>query len=201
MVNIFDARLLFFPVFSMAGPVWATTPRILEEAGFEFAPRAPEPGRTLITRDWAAGQINLGWILLPTDKATVTKRPEGFDNAAWEAIQDRIVILDEKIFTQVVNSNLEVRTSVSIDATTGAAREGALFTYEALPRSTWLCLEVVEHFYRPDRWKNEIPAWRRPIDVLRAGLDLAATLGVGGMGTRGFGRIRLLGLFPVGGAA
>jgi len=32
-----------------------------------------------------------------------------------------------------------------------------------------------------------------PIDVVRAGLELAEYLGIGGMGTRGFGRIRIVG--------
>lgn len=34
--------------------------------------------------------------------------------------------------------------------------------------------------------------WKRPLNVVRAGIKLAEYLGVGGMGTRGFGRIRLI---------
>ena len=48
----------------------------------------------------------------------------------------RLVLVDDGLFCQIVNSNLEVRTSVSIDPITGAAKEGALFTYEALPRAS-----------------------------------------------------------------
>jgi CRISPR-associated protein Cmr4 len=111
------------------------------------------------------------------------------------------VLVSDKLFSQIVNSNLEVRTSVSIDPRTGAAAEGALFTYEALPRATWLWLDVVEDDYR-----NGFPAsdpkaqqfqHKRPLDVVRAGLELAEYLGIGGMGTRGFGRVKLMAQWEV----
>jgi len=35
--------------------------------------------------------------------------------------------------------------------------------------------------------------WSSPADVFQAGLSLLAWLGVGGMGTRGFGRITIVG--------
>ena len=66
----------------------------------------------------------------------------------WSAIADRIVLTTQRLFSQIVNSNLEVRTSVSIDPKTGAAESGALFTYEAIPRTTWLWSDVVEDNYR-----------------------------------------------------
>ena len=34
--------------------------------------------------------------------------------------------------------------------------------------------------------------WGRPLDVVKSGLKLAEYLGVGGMNTRGFGRLRCL---------
>jgi CRISPR-associated protein Cmr4 len=39
--------------------------------------------------------------------------------------------------------------------------------------------------------KNKI-AWNGPDDVINSGLELAEHLGVGGMGTRGFGRVRIV---------
>jgi len=35
--------------------------------------------------------------------------------------------------------------------------------------------------------------WNSPLDVVKSGLKMAELLGVGGMGTRGFGRIRIVG--------
>jgi len=162
-----------------------------------------------------------------------------------------------------VNSNLEVRTSVSINPETGAAEEGALFTYEAIPRATVLWLDVVVSDYRgefptqerleewetlfqngtcTDEVKSRLQKWRlwrqddndekcqealttarqwlqdekengqtrwrweiqtmqnvdqSPLGVIQAGLAWTEHLGVGGMGTRGFGRIRKLVCCPV----
>jgi CRISPR-associated protein, Cmr4 family len=36
-------------------------------------------------------------------------------------------------------------------------------------------------------------AWSGPLDVLKAGLRMIEWLGVGGMGTRGFGRMAIVG--------
>ena len=113
------------------------------------------------------------------------------------------MLVQEALFGQAVNSNLEVRTSVSIDPERGAAEEGALFTYEALPRATFLVGEVVLDDFREGepfpvterRDGGELPGgpWEDALDVVRAGLRLAEWLGVGGMGTRGFGRVALVG--------
>jgi CRISPR-associated protein Cmr4 len=187
MANIFDARLVLFPVASMAGPVWVTTRSALAQAGFEGMPEK-EPEGAWITREWPAGHLNLGWLLIPVRKVAPPQLPKGLKAGEWDAIEDRIVITGEDLFSQVVNSNLEIRTSVSIDPDTGAAQEHALFTYEAIPRATWLHLEMVVHQYREFTGKK----WKTPAEVVWGGLEMAETLGLGGMGTRGFGRVRVL---------
>jgi CRISPR-associated protein Cmr4 len=142
-------------------------------------------------------RLNLGWLMLEKDSDWSATD----DLQVPQEIKSRIVLVSDKLFSQIVNSNLEVRTSVSIDPRTGAAAEGALFTYEALPRATWLWLDVVEDDYR-----NGFPAsdpkaqqfqHKRPLDVVRAGLELAEYLGIGGMGTRGFGRVKLMAQWEV----
>jgi CRISPR-associated protein Cmr4 len=112
----------------------------------------------------------------------------------------------DALFSQVVNSNLEVRTSVAIDPERGAAEDKALFTYEALPRTAFLTAEVVLDDYRDGANGRPFPkgqtakgnllpggAWSGPLDVARAGLRMIEWLGVGGMGTRGFGRMAMVG--------
>ena len=140
--------------------------------------------------------LNLGWLMLPVEQGNFAL-PEGVP----AEIAQRAVLVSDKVFSQVVNSNLEVRTSVSIDPNTGAAKEGALFTYEALPRAALLWLDVIEDDFRPDKFTptsktakgNTLgETWSKPLDVVCAGLKLAEHLGIGGMGTRGFGRVRLL---------
>ncbi|HED04510.1 MAG TPA: type III-B CRISPR module RAMP protein Cmr4 [Candidatus Fraserbacteria bacterium] len=232
VVNLFDAHILFFPVYSLAGPVWVSTYqrlrdwKVLQSKTDRFHLEDKHFATSL--QNWDK-PLNLGWIML--EKAEQTEMPaleipfreENQENRkAWQAIQDQLVLVTDKVFTQVVNSNLEVRTSVAIDPTTGAAQEGALFTYEAIPRATWLVMDVVEDDYRWERdqegkpklengkLKTAFPVtkeskirkkplnWDDPLKVVRAGLKLIEVLGVGGMGTRGFGRVRMITDWSVG---
>jgi len=48
-VSLFDAQLLLFPVHSMAGPVWVSTPGRLAEVGFEARNAAPTDDTVAIT--------------------------------------------------------------------------------------------------------------------------------------------------------
>jgi len=167
-----------------------------------------------------------GAVLAPADgvvitSATLKDRPptapedwehdaaNGKHDAAWQAVQNRIALGAPALFGHIVNSNLEVRTSVSIDPHTGAAEDGALFTYEALPRSTFLTAEVVLDDYRLENKIRPFPRektdkgnplphgpWADPLDVVKAGFKMMEHLGVGGMGTRGFGRLAPIGKLP-----
>jgi len=105
---------------------------------------------------------------------------------------------------------------VAIDPATGAAEDRALYTYEAIPRGTVLCFSVVYHnprHYMFPVWKKdenngeriEPTAFPEAQDAawveerVVEGLRLMEHLGIGGMSTRGFGRLQVLGLpEPVG---
>lgn len=212
-VNIFDAHILAFPVHSMAGPVWVTTAERLADAGIELATDSAQANGTTVALswDWGKPHLNLGWMLLDRMDGSL-KLPAKIgqdwqDTDEWKRVASRLVLVDDKLFSQVVNANLEVRTSVSINPETGAAEEGALFTYEAIPRATLFYADVVEDNYRsgfPETTKacqngthnageNLPKQWERPLHVAEAGLRLMEWLGVGGMGTRGFGRVRIIG--------
>lgn len=208
-VSIFDARLLLFPVRSMAGPVWASTAELLEEAGFSVSQRPPGDERPTASFAWERS-INLSWLLFEKPVPTTILDGNLTGQPSFAAVKDRIIVLTPRIFEQVVNSNLEVRTSVSIDSETGAAKEGALFTYEAIPRGAWLWCDVIEDDYNPDfpvtseKHNGGGPmgvTWSRPLDVVSSGLRLMEYMGVGGMGTRGFGRLRVVHYWTQGGAA
>lgn len=232
-VSIGDAHILFFPVNSLIGPVWVSTADGVKEAWGKDCltlPSKPTNEDVVTSADWDR-ELNLGWLMFKAKKGLQIDLPEREpkkDQSAilWSAIKDRIVIVTDRLFSQIVNSNLEVRTSVSIDPKTGAAAPGALFTYEAIPRATWLWCDVVEDDYNRDDEGNsrfreinkqcrieKIPkegeeeveyryhenngaelgeTWNRPLDVVRSGMKLIEYLGVGGMGTRGFGRMHLV---------
>lgn len=187
MVSIGDARLLFFPVYSAQGPVWVTSAPMLKDAGIAFQEQPPQGEQALFAGGIQGEHLNLGWLMV--EKAGALAWPDGSQVPA--AVKERVVLVSEKLFSQVVNGGLEVRTSVSIDPKTGAAEDKALFTYEALPRATYLWMDVVEDDFRPEPFPTNNHAWVKPLDVVEAGLKWAEHLGVGGMGTRGFGRLKL----------
>jgi CRISPR-associated protein Cmr4 len=194
-----DGQVLLFPVATRGGPLWVTCPMALRvvEALREF----PDVTEDAIYRLNAAQQpVNLGWLMLPV-KASPHEWPEVSGELTKLGIpayvRDRVGILSDKLFSHVVNSNLEVRTSVSIDPTTGAAEEGALFTYEALPRGTVLVWEVTCR--NPVHYKvgkTDVGAVNTADEVnavVTEAHPYLEHLGVGGMGTRGMGRLRVLG--------
>lgn len=283
VVAVGDARILLFPVYSMVGPVWVTCPGALHDAGFYpdddpnkyFEVESPTQDQnqdqnnkeesktakakwpdTLSKQDY----LNLGWLMVKREKDTNNNpgwNPETlFQGKVPGPIRNRAVLVSDKLFSQIVNSNLEVRTSVAINPETGAAEEGALFTYEAIPRATILWMEMVESDFKGEfpnlnrlkKWEEILQSkenkekakedllvkwgllkkndnledkvkqaqewlqdeqvdqngekiWRwekqemknvpqSPFGIVQAGLEWVEHLGVGGMGTRGFGRIR-----------
>jgi len=213
-----DARLLFFPVHSLAGPVWVTCPAALRDLEKDLEITADEPAdeQVRVAKDVKqSGRLNLGWLMLEVADNNLTLN---LPNAPQkiQAILNHAVLVSNKMFSHIVNDNLEVRTSVSIDPQTGAAAEGALFTYEALPRASVLYFEVVvshPKYYRIARTvekngkketESVIPLSDNNghpegnIDKVKStvnnGLKLFEFLGVGGMNTRGMGRLRVLNL-------
>lgn len=191
-----DAHVLLFPVATRQGPLWVTSPEQLRIARLP-APQGVRPDA--ISRNGGSDQpLNLGWLLVtvvPLTNHSKLKR-KLTDYGVPNYICDRFGVVLDKLFSHVVNSNLEVRTSVSITPETGAAEEGALFTYEALPRATVLYWEITcKH---PKHFKihnQEIAAVQDPNgvhDTTRAAHPYLEALGIGGMGTRGMGRLRVL---------
>jgi CRISPR-associated protein Cmr4 len=195
-----DAHVLLFPVATREGPRWVTCPMALRGAGVEVS--GVSEGALYREQD-SQQPLNLGWLLLP-----VKALPD------WQNVREGLrklsvpnemlrglAIVPDKLFSHVVNSNLEMRTSVAIDPTTGAAEEGALFTYEALPRAAVLFWEVTcknpAHFtvgsspvaFTKNGQKTTIDDVHNVVAQAHPYLE---HLGIGGMGTRGMGRLRVL---------
>lgn len=223
LAQFYDAQILFFPVHTMVGPVWATSAHALAGAGCELpeAQRVAERQMRAVDglvppRGHGRRGLNLGWIFLDAAEEGGDLDPEGLWRAlelpaSLSRVRERLVLVSDDLFSLVVDSNLEVRTSVAIDPATGAAEGGALFTYEAIPRGTVFTFPVV--FHNPQHYV--FPTWtgsriqptpfpeQRGAGWIRAsvesGLRLMEHLGVGGMGTRGFGRLRVTNLDEGGG--
>lgn len=196
-VSLGDARLVLFPVASWDGPVWLSTLETLQEFGFNGLPAsAPSSSQVVLSNALQAvsNGFGLGWLMLDALANKVTLgAPASWQSNELSHALSRTAIIHESIFAHLVNSGLEVRTSVAIEPDTGAAKEGALFTYEAIPRAAFMSFDVtVDDYRRSFPRQNGAVNWQEVKDVVEEGLGLAEYLGIGGMGTRGFGRIRRL---------
>lgn len=214
-----DAHILFFPVHSLLGPVWVTCPAVLQLAGlWNSSQHEPVEGEIMLCPNLTLSgtRLNLGWLMLEVKQRNGI--PERFELTetlpqGLTTILHRSVLISNSLFDRVVNDNLEVRTSVSVDPRTGAAEEGALFTYEAIPRSTifWFTViysnpdffslpveeekegKKVSVLKRPEPRENADPKGRALSlqAVVGHGLTQFQHLGIGGMNTRGMGRLKV----------
>jgi CRISPR-associated protein Cmr4 len=209
LAHIFDARIVLFPVHSLAGPVWVTCPDALSDWLVQQKEPSDDQVRVANGVRQNNGKLNVGWLMLTVEGAFPL---DGKLSGIPDEIKKRAVLVSSNLFSHIVNDNLEVRTSVSIDPSTGAAADGALFTYEALPRSTVLAFEVVfndPRFYciggkrplaRQECDKSDSPPGQGQGGVqsvrqtVEKGLALFEVLGVGGMNTRGMGRLKIVSL-------
>ncbi len=205
-----DARILFFPVATMMGTVWVTSDEIVREFidanGTEVNVSrekflASSTIKDSLPRDNSDNSfLNFGWIMLKLEKEVNTSSWKiksnggnsevGNLNDFFNEIENKVCIVSREVFHHIVNSNLETRTSVSINPVTGAAESGALFTYEALPRGTVFIMDVT--YENPKNYGNE-EGLNIVIKTVEKGFELFSSLGIGGMGTRGFGKIEIKG--------
>jgi len=185
MLFFSDLNILFFPVYTRLGVRWITSKRILESANL-LKEDLEEKEVVVISENEKdnSGFINLGWLNLPYEKKNIKIDLSNVDKIT---IND-IVIVPDPLISQIINSNLEVRTSVSIDPITGAAKEGALFTSEAIPRGTIFYGEVRGFKREGD---SSLPELNLVFDGLEDSKQYFNTLGIGGMTTRGFGRLEV----------
>lgn len=190
-LRFYDGQIIFFPAPSIQGTVWITTKELLEywfgeeKNGHDINIEIPEEIKDDVyaIKGFAhLKALNLGWLLLEVKEFSNKKKitlPSKINN--WV---QRIVVVSDKLFSHIINDNLDVRTSVGIDPDTGTAREGALFTYEAIPGGTVFGFEVGVH-----KLRNNDTGIHQIIGAVAPYFKL---LGIGGMGTRGFGRLEIL---------
>lgn len=193
IVSFRDAHILAFPVPTMAGPRWISTQRILSAVGCA-CPDSVVPqdiAHVSIQRNARArcpARIDLGSYLLEAVVQDIAfpSALSGEVFAGVELIKERLVLVHEDLFSSLVNANLETRTSVSIDFETGAAAAKRLFTSEATPRGTLFFADIS---IDDDRF----PGLAKGAEsLLERSMALACRWGIGGMTTRGFGRMRCI---------
>jgi CRISPR-associated protein Cmr4 len=196
-----DAHVLLFPVPTRQGPRWITCPDALRLLGLEV--QGVDQDAVYLDSP-QNNRLNLGCLLLPVipcgqfQNIVHSLRNFGVPNYICE----RLALVPDRLFAYIVNSNLEVRTSVAINPATGAAEEQALFSYEALPRGTVLAWEIIaknpKHFRIEGKEisakvnGDKIDDPEKVFKVTQKAHEYLEHLGIGGMGTRGMGRLRVL---------
>jgi len=204
VVSFSDAKIVLFPVYSSEGTIWVTTRVMLNELGIHVGEVGPDEEKAYhLGEADKKGKIKIGWLYIDVENLAVEK-PK-LDSLAvkseWQLVERKIYIVSDKLFTQIVNDNLETRTSVAINPETGAAEDQALFTYEAIPRATWLISKVIQDDFRSTGFEtviknckgnDRVKDWKSPMDVVKAGFKVIEYLGIGGMTTRGFGRMKII---------
>lgn len=194
LVGFSDAHVVCFPVPTRKGPRWIASPSSLGAPDMEGI----EDGK-VYTEDKGDDPLNLGWLLLPSARipSEANKIIKTIGCVPGHIRRDLAVVTD-KLLSHIVNSNLEVRTSVSIDPATGAAEDRALFTYEAIPRGTVLAWDITcrnpGHF-TVGKDHAVVRVFTGMGDVYakaKQAHELLGHLGIGGMGTRGMGRLKVL---------
>lgn len=206
MAQFTDARILFSPVHSMIGPVWVTCPSVLKELGEDHSITG-DAFRPIGIDGISGDNLNFGWLMLPksTEGTIILALATRVGISDFVArMTGKMFLVPDRLFSRIVNDNLEVRTSVAINPMTGAAEEGALYTYEAIPRATVLWFDVVYNkpeFFRVRKGDRMVPIVHdsqdgEPVEWVRKnvekGFPYIETLGLGGMNTRGMGRVRIV---------
>ncbi|MEG6567559.1 RAMP superfamily CRISPR-associated protein [Thermoanaerobacterium saccharolyticum] len=184
-----DLNIIFFPVYTRKGVMWITSKQLLEFAGIILRDIESPQGEQVfvISRKDEKNTINLGWLNLPY----ITKNypiEDELQEDIKKYIQNKIVLVPDDLISHIINSNLEVRTSVSIDPLTGAARDKALFTSEAIPRGT-IFYGDIRLMERPV--SNDMPGLSLVEAMIKDASKYYESFGIGGMVTRGFGRMKV----------
>ncbi len=203
VVSFSDARIVLFPVCSSEGTIWVTTRAMLNEIGFDMKDLGPDEEKAYhLGGTDENSKIKIGWLFIDVENITIEKPKLGglAEKDEWKVVEQKIYMVSDKLFTQIVNDNLETRTSVAINPETGAAEDQALFTYEAIPRATWLISKVIQDDFRSTGFEtaknckgnDRVKDWKSPMDVVKAGFKVIEYLGIGGMTTRGFGRMKII---------
>ncbi|MDM8519381.1 type III-B CRISPR module RAMP protein Cmr4 [Anaerolineales bacterium HSG6] len=211
MVQFQDSHILFYPVPTMAGSVWIVslnTLRMFLES--EFLPKdgldlqISENSYQIQTAVGTSGKLNMGWVLLDIASKKSPITPAGRKILSQFGISseilERVVVVSTSLFGQLVNNNLEVRTSNAIDKITGTVMQGALFTYEAVPRGTIFWTQVIykdpSNFSLDNQPLEQGMLWVQ--QQVELGLRTLDPMGLGGKVTRGMGRVKLLNLVTEG---
>lgn len=209
LVRFSAAHLVIVPYRTTAGGVWLTTWRRLSEAMVVKDLLAIENAASRLI--FAAEEVLPNQISNIADLISINGNSERISTDEWREVTSlrrtyrRTLVVPDDVFEVLAQRSLFEQTSVAVDASSGKARDGSLFSVEAIPKTSVLSSNVVvlsptisgitTFLTAKGGVTEEIPATPDfVLSVLANGIKHLEMLGVGGKRSRGFGRIRI---FPI----
>ena len=199
-----DARLSFFPALTDQGTLWFSTPgRAAAWLDMKEYPEQLTAGNDFalsVNKEKPIQKLRVGWISISdiansSDDEQIQKLLDALRNSKeqlnfptkeyWQHIVSNTVLLEEKNFYRLVETCLERRTCNRVDQETGTVANGALFSYEALPRASLLCSKI----YAEKSLPGTVEGFASPLEVCNLAKEGFARMGIGGMQTRGLGSL------------
>ena len=99
LAQFFDAQILLFPVASLAGTVWVTSPMALEGLGLNSKFQAPDDGfYPMGGRLKDRKKLNFGWLMLSKGDGS----GDLTDLPVPEEIKQRAVLVSDKLFPKML---------------------------------------------------------------------------------------------------
>ena len=207
-----DARLTFFPAATDKGTVWFSTPGraaawldLNDEEYPELLISSSSSLALWINQEQSISSLKVGWISIngmttagddePGIQHLITRLRQSTDGTFptkeyWQHIIKHTVLLDDTSFYRLVETCLERRTCNRVDQDTGTVADGALFSYEALPRASLLSTRIHAERSFPENLSGKIDGnHATPLAVCELAREGFARMGIGGMQTRGLGSL------------
>ena len=214
LVRFSDAYLLLIPVQTKLGMIWLASVRRLIQSGIIPSGKECEkliqytrsgdkiPVAKPLTQTAKDSELQIGSFQILQESILPVDIEGWIGSNDIRLLYERCVIVPEEHFGAIANSALTVRTSVAVDNGTGSVKPGALFSIEAVARSSVFTFEVgyinpssqgIEQFINE---KAPIPSqmpgnFESLIQIVESGLQKFEILGVGGKRSRGFGQLKV----------
>lgn len=213
-ISVGDARIVLFPVRSLAGVfAYITCPAVLARVrrdvpGFSALKQEVADNTALVTKQssvTASGRVVLeefSFAAQENDTAAEIAAwlagnalPGGDEYAYWrEKLKNSLVILRDDDFRDFVQTSTEVVTRVRLDSAKKTVLEGALWTQEALPSDTLLMSAVIARATRSQTILNDagqIFSSENVINWLHDQAVIPSRIQLGGDETTGSGMVAL----------
>jgi len=204
LVRFSSVDLLAIPVRTTRGILWLSNWLRINRSGL-ISSISTSPRGWGISEGLEAIDVAALKNIFPKNQVPNESRFDTIDTSKWigpletQEIYRNLVIIDQQSWSSLIPYSTGSTSSVSIDAHTGRAREGALFEIEHINRFSLLNLEIT--YVNPlARGINEFINTKNPempymaadlshtIKIVEHGLEKIRFFGIGGKRSRGYGR-------------